>query len=59
MRVDAHQHFWRIDRGDYGWLTKEAVPGLYRDYLPGDLAPLLAEGRIDRTVLVQAAESLA
>src|SRR4051812_46291217 len=59
MRVDAHQHFWRIDRGDYGWLTQEAVPGLYRDYLPDDLAPLLAEGRIDRTVLVQAAESLA
>jgi L-fuconolactonase len=57
MRVDAHQHFWRIDRGDYGWLTPEAVPGLCRDYLPDDLAPLLAQGRIDRTVLVQAAES--
>lgn len=59
MRVDAHQHFWRIDRGDYGWLTPTDTPRLYRDYLPDDLAPLLAEGRIDRTVLVQAAESLA
>ena len=19
--IDAHQHFWRVDRGDYGWLT--------------------------------------
>lgn len=59
MRVDAHQHFWRIDRGDYGWLTREDTPRLYRDYLPDDLAPLLDAGRIDRTVLVQAAESVA
>ena len=21
LRIDAHQHFWRLDRGDYGWLT--------------------------------------
>jgi L-fuconolactonase len=59
VRVDAHQHFWRVGRGDYGWLTAEAFPGLYRDYLPGDLAPLLGQGRIDRTVLVQAAPSVA
>ena len=58
MRVDAHQHLWRIDRGDYGWLTPE-LPNLYRDFLPDDLAPLLAKARIDRTVLVQAAESVA
>ena len=58
MRVDAHQHFWRIARGDYGWLTPE-LPNLYRDYLPEELAPLLAKGGIDRTVLVQAAESVA
>ena len=57
MRVDAHQHFWRLDRGDYGWLTPQDTPRLYRDYLPADLAPLLAAGRIERTVLVQAAES--
>ncbi len=59
MRVDAHQHFWRVSRGDYGWLTAEATPRLYRDYLPDDLAPLLGQGRIDRTVLVQAAETVA
>ena len=59
MRIDAHQHFWRIDRGDYGWLSKQQFPNLYRDFLPEDLAPLLARGRIDRTVLIQAAESVA
>ena len=36
--VDAHQHFWRLDRGDYGWLTPQLAP-IYRDYLPEHLAP--------------------
>lgn len=52
--VDAHQHFWSLPRGDYGWLTPESG-SIYRDFGPGDLAPLLDEARIDRTVLVQAA----
>jgi L-fuconolactonase len=59
IRIDAHQHFWSTQRSDYGWLTAESVPALWRDYLPDDLAPLLAEGRIDKTVLVQAAETIA
>lgn len=52
--VDAHQHFWRLNRGDYGWLTPALRP-LYRDFGPGDLAPLLHAGGVDATVLVQAA----
>lgn len=54
MRIDAHQHFWRRDRGDYDWLTPELAP-LWRDFLPEDLAPLLTRHGIDGTVLVQAA----
>lgn len=54
IRVDAHQHFWKPDRGDYGWLTPDLEP-LYRDYLPADLEPLLAATGTARTVLVQAA----
>ncbi|HET7810105.1 MAG TPA: amidohydrolase family protein [Steroidobacteraceae bacterium] len=57
-RVDSHQHFWRLDRGDYGWLTPDFAP-VYRDYLPGDLAPHLAAAGVDSTVLVQAAPTLA
>jgi L-fuconolactonase len=53
IRIDAHQHFWTVARGDYGWLS--AYPEIARDFLPDDLLPLLAEGRIDRTILVQAA----
>lgn len=54
MRIDAHQHYWQLARGDYGWLTPELVQ-LYRDFLPADLVPLLQRHGIDGTVLVQAA----
>ncbi len=57
MRVDAHQHFWRMDRGDYGWLTAKDHPKIARDFLPADLQPLLAAAKIDKTILVQAAPS--
>ena len=56
MRIDAHQHFWSTARGDYGWLTPQSGK-LWRDYLPADLAPLLAAAGMDRTLLVQAAPS--
>lgn len=54
MRIDAHQHYWKIDRGDYGWITPE-IPVLYRDFLPADLAPHLKAHRLDGTIVVQAA----
>lgn len=56
-RIDAHQHFWSLSRNDYGWLTPALKP-LYRDFLPADLAPLLASTHIDRTILVQAAPTV-
>lgn len=54
MRIDAHQHYWALERGDYGWLTP-ALAAIHRDFGPADLAPMLEVGRIDRTILVQAA----
>ena len=57
-RIDSHQHFWRISRGDYGWLTPELAT-LYRDFTPADLLPLLQQAGIDATVLVQAAPTVA
>jgi len=56
--IDSHQHFWRLDRGDYGWLTPALAP-LYRDYLPADLAPALARTGVHSTILVQAAPTVA
>jgi L-fuconolactonase len=54
MRIDAHQHFWRRERGDYAWLTPALAP-IYRDYLPDDLAPQLADAGVEKTIVVQAA----
>jgi L-fuconolactonase len=56
--IDAHQHYWRIDRHDYGWLTP-AHGSIYRDFLPAHLAPILARHGIERTIVVQAAPTLA
>eukprot|EP01036_Dinobryon_divergens_P039367 gene39367-51883_t len=47
-----------IARGDYGWLTPALGP-IHRDFTPDDLAPLLARHGIDRTILVQAAPTVA
>ena len=58
MKIDAHQHFWALERGDYGWLTPELKP-IYRDFLPDDLQPSLRRAGIEGTVLVQAAPTVA
>ena len=57
-RIDSHQHFWRLDRGDYGWLTPQLVP-IYRDFLPADLEPQLAVAGVTATIAVQAAPTVA
>lgn len=56
MKIDSHQHFWKVDRNDYHWMTPE-IPALHRDYLPEDLEPQLRRTGIDRTILVQAAQT--
>ena len=58
IRIDAHQHFWDPKRNDYGWLTAD-LPSLFKPHQPVDLMPLLRDHRIDGTLLVQAAPSLA
>ena len=58
MRIDAHHHFWKVARGDYGWLTEKSFPTLYRDYMPADLAPMLKECGIEKTILVQGAQTI-
>lgn len=52
-RIDAHVHYWRVDRGDYHWMTPD-MP-IARDFLPQDGAPLFDAAGIDGIVLVQAA----
>ncbi|MDB6177688.1 amidohydrolase family protein [Paracoccus sp. Z330] len=57
MKVDSHQHYWQIDRGDYRWMDDD-VAAIRRDFGPRDLAPLRKTAGIDGTVVVQAADSI-
>lgn len=57
MRIDSHQHFWKLERGDYDWLGPE-LDVLYADHLPADLDSKRVAAGIDRTVVVQAAASV-
>jgi len=57
MKIDTHQHFWRYNPQEYGWM----LPGmkvLKKDHLPDDLLPLLRAVGIDGTVAVQARQIL-
>ena len=56
-RVDAHQHFWTLDRDDYGWLSADLEP-LYKDFTPTDLKPLLDVAAISHSIVVQAAPTI-
>ena len=58
MKVDAHQHYWNPARGDYHWMPQDH-PILTRPYAPSDLQPLIKAAGIEKTVLVQAAQSIA
>lgn len=53
--IDAHVHYWQIDRGDYAWLTPD-LP-IYRDFGPEDAAPLFAAAGVTGIVLVQATQT--
>lgn len=57
MRIDAHQHFWRYDPTDYGWID-ERMQRIARDFLPTDLEPHLKACDLDGTIAVQARSSL-
>lgn len=56
MRVDAHQHFWNLDRVAYPWLSPADGP-IFRTIEAPELEPQLAAAGIERTVLVQAMNS--
>lgn len=57
-RIDSHQHFWRLSRGDYDWMTPALEP-IYRDFEPDDLKQVLQSHRVQKTVVVQAAATVA
>lgn len=56
MRFDSHQHFWRYHPVEHGWMDNRMTV-LKRDYLPGDLQPLLSASKFDGTIAVQARQT--
>lgn len=58
MRIDAHQHFWRLAERAGAW-PPPTLAAIHRDFGPQDLAPLLQASGIDGTVLVQSLPSVA
>jgi len=57
IRIDAHQHFWRYNPAEHGWMTDE-MAALKHDFLPLDLKPLLDKSGFQGCVAVQARQSL-
>ena len=51
-RIDAHHHFWNVENGEYDWPTP-AHGAIYRTFTVDDLAPLVAGGGLDGSVIVQ------
>jgi L-fuconolactonase len=57
MHIDAHQHFWKYDQGEYGWID-DSMGALRRDFLPADLKPELERAGLQGCVAVQARQTL-
>lgn len=58
MIIDSHQHFWQVGRFDYPWMSSD-LGVLYQDYLPPALEPTLQANGVEKTILVQASNSIA
>jgi L-fuconolactonase len=56
MRVDAHQHFWNLDKVKYPWLVPAYGP-IYRSFEADELEPLLAAAGVEKTVIIQSMDS--
>lgn len=54
--IDAHQHFWQYDSLRHNWINDD-MKLIRRDFLPGDLYPLLMKHEIEGCVVVQVDQS--
>jgi len=57
MHIDAHQHFWNYDPGEYAWID-DSMKVLRRNFLPHDLAPELRRAKFDGCIAVQARQTI-
>jgi L-fuconolactonase len=54
--IDSHQHFWKYDAAEYGWID-ESLSALRRDFLPPALAHEMAGARVGASIAVQARQT--
>jgi L-fuconolactonase len=57
MRIDAHQHFWRYNAAEFGWID-DSMSSLRRDFGPANLKPELEQAGFHRSIAVQSRQSL-
>ena len=57
MRIDAHQHFWSLERFPHPWITEDLKP-LRHNFGPEELTPLLKRHQLEGAVLVQPFSSI-
>jgi L-fuconolactonase len=57
MKIDAHQHFWRYNNVEFGWIN-DKMSVLKRDFLPDDLFKELQAINFDGSIAVQARQNL-
>lgn len=57
-KLDCHMHIWRLQRGDYDWLTPD-LESIYRDFEIKDVWDEAQACGVRQVILVQAAASAA
>ena len=56
IKVDTHQHYWKLSEVEYPWLIPD-YGAIYDTFTPEQLAPQLKAAGVDKTVVVQSANS--
>src|SRR5262249_46256126 len=57
MMIDAHQHYWRYDAEEYGWID-DGMAVLQRDFLPPDALREMVRTGVTASIAVQARHTL-
>lgn len=57
MHIDTHQHFWRYNSDEFGWID-DSMSSLRRDFLPGELKIELVRAGFDASIAVQTRQTL-
>ncbi len=57
MKIDAHQHFWKYNPQEFGWIN-ERMNSLKRDHLPSGFYAVLTKAGFDGSIAVQARQNL-